>query len=93
MIPGVQNPHWLPPDSHKAAAQPSARPRPSMVVMSRPATLRAGVTQETRGEPSTSTVQHPHCPCGLHPSLAERMPSRSRRTSSSDSPSSGTSTW
>ena len=38
----------------------------------RPATRRAGVTQATRGAPSTSTVQHPHWPCGLQPSLADR---------------------
>src|SRR5205085_752047 len=62
------------------------------VVMSRPATRRAGVTHATRGAPSTSTVQQPHWPCGLHPSFGERFPTRSRSTSSSDAPSSGTST-
>ena len=36
----------------------------------RPATRRAGVTQATRGAPSTHTVQHPHWPWGLQPSLA-----------------------
>src|SRR5205814_9242825 len=37
-------------------------------------------------------VQQPHWPCGLHPSLGERMPRRSRRTSRSEAPSSWTST-
>ena len=31
------------------------------------------------GSPSTSTVQQPHCPCGAHPSFAERIPRRSRK--------------
>ena len=42
---------------------------------------RTGVTQATRGKPSTHTVQHPHCPCGLQPSLTERQPSSSRSAS------------
>ena len=50
----------------------------------RPATRRTGVTQATRGAPSTSTVQHPHWPWGLQPSLTDRTPSSSRRTSSSE---------
>ena len=45
--------------------------RPSSVVTARPATRRAGVTQATRGMPSTSTVQQPHWPWGLHPSLTD----------------------
>ena len=61
-------------------------------MIDRPATRRTGVTQATRGWPSTSTVQHPHWPCGLHPSLAERSPRSSRSTSSSDAPRSATST-
>ena len=94
MMPGVQNPHWLAPASVKASAQRrrTSGSRPSRVVTSRPATRRAGVTQATRGAPSTHTVQHPHWPWGLHPSLAERRPRRSRRTSSSEVPSSGTAT-
>ncbi len=86
-MPGVQNPHWLAPVAQNASAQRSrvASARPSTVVIDRPATRRAGVTQATRGWPSTSTVQHPHCPWGLHPSLAERSPRSSRRTSSSES--------
>ena len=32
------------------------------------------VTQATRGWPSTHTVQQPHWPCGLQPSLADVMP-------------------
>ncbi len=55
---------------------PRGRPRssPSSVVTVRPRTRRTGVTHATRGWPSTSTVQHPHWPCGLHPSFAERRP-------------------
>ena len=94
MIPGVQKPHWLAPAEVKASAHRwrSAGSRPSSVVTSRPATRRAGVTHATRGAPSTHTVQQPHWPWGLHPSLGDRRPSRCRRTSSSDEPSSGTST-
>ena len=93
-MPGVQNPHWLAPVAQKASphASRSARSSPSSVVTVRPRTRRTGVTHATRGWPSTSTVQHPHWPCGLHPSFAERRPSRSRSTSSSVAPSSGTST-
>ena len=32
------------------------------------------MTQATRGEPSTQTVQHPHWPWGLQPSFTERRP-------------------
>ena len=81
MIPGVQNPHCDAPLAVNASAHATASGSPSTVVTSRPATRPTGVTHETRGLPSTSTVQHPHCPCGLHPSLAERAPRRSRRTS------------
>ena len=90
-IPGVQNPHWLAPVAQNALAQRprSAASRPSMVVTARPATRRAGVTHATRGCPSTRTVQQPHWPCGLQPSLGEWSPSRSRSTSSSEAPSSG----
>ena len=93
MMPGVQKPHWLAPVAQKASAQRvGRRPARRRVVIARPATRRAGVTQATRGAPSTSTVQHPHWPCGLQPSFAERTPSRSRSTSSSEPPSSATST-
>ena len=92
MIPGVQNPHWLAPAAVNASAQRPASSSPSTLVTCRPATRRAGVTQATRGWPSTKTVQQPHCPCGLQPSLGDRMPRRSRRASSSEQPSSGTST-
>ncbi len=92
MIPGVQNPHWLAPWALNASAQRPASDIPSIVVTDRPAARRTGVTQDTRGCPSTSTVQHPHWPCGLHPSLGERIPSPSRNASSSDAPSSATST-
>ena len=94
MMPGVQNPHWLPPVATKAAAQRSrtSASSPSTVSTDRPATRRAGVTQATRGAPSTSTVQHPHWPWGLQPSFTEWRPRSSRSTSSSDVPRSGTST-
>ena len=54
------------------------------MVTSRPATRRTGVTQDTRGAPSTHTVQHPHWPWGLQPSFGVRRCRRSRSTSSSD---------
>ena len=75
-MPGVQNPHWLAPVAQKASAQACRRSgsRPARVVIWRPATRRAGVTQETRAAPSTSTVHAPHCPWGLHPSLTPEMP-------------------
>jgi hypothetical protein len=92
MIPGVQKPHWLAPVAQKAAAHRPASGSPSTVVMARPATRRAGVTHATRGCPSTRTVQQPHCPWGLHPSFGDVAPTWSRRTSSSDERSSGTST-
>ncbi len=93
-IPGVQKPHWLPPVATNASDHRSLVPAgsPSSVVTWRPARRRTGVTHATRGAPSTQTVQHPHWPWGLHPSLTERRPSCSRRTSSSDDPSSATST-
>ena len=75
-MPGVQNPHWLAPVATKASTQRSLRSgsSPSTVVTARPATRRSGVTQATRAEPSTQTVQQPHWPWGLHPSLTERTP-------------------
>ena len=87
-MPGVQNPHWLAPVAQNASPQASRRSAgsPSSVVIDRPRTRRAGVTHDTRGAPSTSTVQHPHWPWGLHPSLGERDPSVSRNTSRSDPP-------
>lgn len=60
MIPGVQKPHWLPPWSENACAHWSASASPSIVVTRRPATRTTGVTHDTRGWPSTQTVQHPH---------------------------------
>jgi hypothetical protein len=61
-------------------------------VTERPAIRRAGVTHATRGAPSTSTVQQPHWPWGLHPSFDERAPRRSRRTSRSEASVSSTET-
>jgi hypothetical protein len=83
MIPGVQNPHWLAPVAHMVSAQRprTAASRPSTVVTDRPASRRTGVTQATRGLPSTSTVQQPHWPCGLQPSLTEWQRSCSRSAS------------
>ena len=65
---------------------------PSIVVTVRFRTRATGVTHDTLAWPSISTVQHPHWPWGLQPSLAERMPSRSRRASNNEHPSSGTMT-
>jgi hypothetical protein len=86
----VQKPHWLAPVEVKASTQrsSSAGSRPSTVVTDRPATRRTGVTQETRGSPSTHTVQQPHWPWGLHPSLTEGQPNSSRRASRRVIPSS-----
>ena len=94
MIPGVQKPHWLAPVAQNASAQVerSSGARPAIVVMRRPATRRTGVTHATRGEPSTSTVQHPHWPCGLHPSFGVRAPTWSRSASRSEPADSGTTT-
>ena len=92
MIPGVQNPHWLAPVAVNAFVHSSriGSGSPSRVVISRPATRDTGVTQATRGAPSTHTVQQPHWPCGLQPSFADRSPRWSRSASSSDPASSGT---
>src|SRR5438309_3036812 len=94
MMPGVQNPHWLAPVAQKASAQArrSSSASPPTVTTERPAIRRAGVTQATRGAPSTSTVQQAHWAWGLQPALGERTPSRSRSTSRREAPSSTTST-
>ena len=75
-MPGVQKPHWLAPVAQKASAQrvPIGGVEAVEGGDRAPATRRAGVTQATRGAPSTSTVQQPHWPWGLQPSLAERRP-------------------
>ena len=93
-IPGVQKPHWLAPVSTNASVQRRRRSSgsPSTVVTARPATRRVAVTHETRGEPSTQTVQHPHWPWGLQPSLTDTQPRCSRSASRSEEPSSGTQT-
>ena len=89
MMPGVQKPHWLAPAATKADDQRSrtAGGAPSSVVTARPATRRTGVTQATLGRPSTQTVQHPHWPCGLQPSLTEKQPNSSRSASRREIPS------
>ena len=91
-IPGVQNPHCEAPVVANAAIQASAAGRPASVVTSRPAARASGVTQATRGWPSIQTVQQPHWPCGLQPSLGVRAPRRSRSASRREAPSSATST-
>ena len=93
MIPGVQKPHWLAPVAVKAS-DPSRTRRGIEAferrhVASREPPRLASRTRP-RGAPSTSTVQHPHCPWGLHPSFADVMPSWSRKRSSSDPASSRT---
>jgi len=82
-IPGVQNPHWLAPALRKASAQRvrSSGSNPSTVVTDRPATRLTAVTQATRAASSTHTVQHPHWPWGLHPSLTEWQRNCSRSAS------------
>jgi hypothetical protein len=94
-MPVVQKPHWLAPAAAKAPTQRALREggRPSTVVTERPATRRTAVTHATRAAPSTQTVQHPHWPWGLHPSLTEWQRNCSRSASSSEVPcSSGTTT-
>lgn len=88
IIPGVQKPHWLAPVSQNAAAHRArcCGSRPSSVVTLRPDTRLAGVTQETRGAPSTRTVQQPHWPCGLQPSFTDVQFNWSRKAPSSESP-------
>ncbi len=87
-IPGVQKPHWLAPASRKASTQRAWRAgfSPSMVVTERPAIRRTGVTQATRAAPSTQTVQHPHWPWGLQPSLTDRQRNCSRSASRREVP-------
>ena len=87
-MPGVQKPHWLAPLATKASTQRalSEGGRPSTVVTERPATRRSAVTHATRAAPSIQTVQHPHCPWGLHPSLTEWHRNCSRSASSRDVP-------
>ncbi len=92
MIPGVQKPHCDAPASANVAVHASASGRPASVVTSRPAARASGVTQATRGWPSIQTVQQPHWPWGLQPSLGVRAPRRSRSASRREAPSSATST-
>ena len=48
--------------------------RPSRVVTASPGSRRTGVTQATRATPSMRTVQQPHWPWGLQPSLRRAQP-------------------
>src|ERR1041384_2636570 len=91
-MPGVQKPHCKPPPSIKLSAKVSRSSslKPSSVRTDLPATLVAGIAQETTAVPSTITWQQPHCPCGLQPSLGEITPQLSRSTSRSEVPSSTT---
>lgn len=83
-IPGVQNPHCEAPQERNASAKRFlvAAGTPSIVVTERPSTREVAVTHETRGSPSTNTVQHPHWPCGAQPSFTEVIPNCSRSVSS-----------
>ena len=91
-MPGVQKPHWLAPLAAKASTQRALSDggRPSTVVTERPATRRNAVTQATRAAPSIQTVQHPHCPWGLQPSLTEWQRNCSRSASRREVPCSST---
>src|SRR5262245_53515169 len=89
-MPGVQKPHCKPPAAIKlsAKASRSSSVKPSSVTTDFPATELAGTAHDTTALPSTITVQHSHCPCGLQSSLGEIKPHEPRRTSSNDAPSS-----
>jgi len=82
----MQNPHWHPPASWKLSASWSrtSLEKPSIVSIRRPCSLGIFITHESRGWPSTRTVQQPQCPCGSQPLLGEVIPKSSRRTLSSD---------
>jgi hypothetical protein len=69
-------PRW-PPGRRPSAASVGNQPVEGRHLPTR--TRRTGVTQATRGAPSTQTVQQPHWPWGLHPSLTERTAQSSRR--------------
>ncbi len=83
-IPGVQNPHCNAPVAANAPAyrSRSAGSSPSSVVTLLPATRSSPRLQDTTGLPSISTVQHPHCPVGEHPSLGLVTSSSSRNAAS-----------
>ena len=79
-IPGMQKPHCRPPQAANASAKRrrSSASMPSRVTTDEPATLASGRLQLTTALPSTSTVQHPHCPDGEHPSFGDVTSSSSR---------------
>ena len=88
-MPGVQKPHWLAPAATKASTQRVLElgrrgPRPWSPSARPPA--GPAVTQATRAAPSTQTVQQPHWPWGLQPSLTERQRSCSRSASRREVP-------
>ena len=85
-MPGVQKSHWLAPAPQNVSAQRETSGNPSG--LSRGARRADGSHAGDSGAPSTQTVQHPDCPCGLHPSFAARKPRRSWTTSRSEAPSS-----
>jgi hypothetical protein len=95
-MPGVQNPHWLPPVEHRASAHSLLAPAgssPSTVVMVRPATRRSGRhTRATRGAAVDQHRAAAALPLGAAPVLGsvptevvaqrvEERTSRGRRTS------------
>ena len=87
MIPGVQKPHWLAAGGAERVGpgRQRASARPSRVVTDRPGDPPdRRHARDPRAAPSTSTVQQPHWPWGLHPSFAVRTPRSSRSTSSSE---------
>ena len=90
-MPGMQKPHWTPAAAAKALENRcrSDADSPSSVSTERPAAEAAVITHVTLACPSMSARQQPHCPCGEHPSLSDRIPQRSRSVSSSDSSARG----
>ena len=83
-IPGEQYPHWEAPAATKHSLQRSrsSSERPSWVVTCFPSNRRAFCAQETTARPSTITVHAPQEPSGAQPSLTDRTPISSRRSSS-----------
>ena len=86
--PGIQKPHWTPAAETKACAVScrSSVGRPSSVSTLLPSHFSVGVAHVTFACPSMIARQHPHWPCGWHPSFTDFTPQRSRRASRSDSP-------
>ena len=81
IMPGVQKPHWAPPDSAKARCSGWRPFNPSIVSTFVPAAWATGTRHELTACPSTSTVHAPHSP-SPQPSFVPVSPQSSRRTSS-----------